>query len=119
MFALVLIIGSLYGKGIYFGESADIAHGYAIPKSGAHVPDGARGNSSRDPSVVLTILLCKIVSGKRQLGTEHQDRPTGDYDSTRNGDGSYYVIFRQDAILPLAIIEYTIRRVKERSCNVL
>lgn len=93
---------------MYFGNSADIAHGYAIPKSGAHEPEGTRANPKRDPQGILTILLCKIVTGKRGLGAKHHDGPVGDYDSAKNGDGSYYVIFRQDAILPLAIIEYTI-----------
>ena len=56
------------------------------------------------------MLLCKLVTGKSQLGTEHITMPGPGYDSARNGDGSYMVIFESDCILPIAIIEYTVER---------
>ena len=101
--------GSLYGKGAYFASSADIAHGFSI--LGAHEPENA-AHKLDAPQGVYTMLLCRLVTGKRQLGTMHMVKPDANHDSARNGSGTYMVIFESDCILPIAIIEYTIDRNK-------
>ena len=98
---------SINGKGAYFASSADIAHGFSI--LGAHEPENTTHKLDA-PQGVYTMLLCRLVTGKRQLGTEHMVKPDANHDSARNGSGTYMVIFESDCILPIAIIEYTIDR---------
>lgn len=81
---------------------------YAVPNS-QHVPDGLKGTVKKQNGT-FTMLLCKIVTGKSHFGRETMTKPDEGYDSARNLYGSYMVIFNADAILPLAIIEYTIQR---------
>ena len=67
-----------------------------------------------------TMLLCKIIVGKQQLGKKWLTKPADGFDSARNGSdpgapndgiqGTYFLIFNADHILPIAIIEYTINR---------
>lgn len=100
----------MYGKGAYFATTADLSHPYAVRNPGAHVPDGSQ-TTALAASNVFTMLLCKIITGKQQLGRSSMEQPDAGYDSARNGDGSYMVIFNRDHILPIAIVEYTIQRV--------
>ena len=84
--------GRGYGNGVYFGNTADIAHVYAPPGSDR----------------LHTMLLCKLVTGRSHLGAEHLDEPWTGYDSCRNADKTYMVIFDVDCILPIALIKYTL-----------
>lgn len=106
----VLCFRHWYGKGAYFATTADDSHVYAVPAI-KHVPEGLK-DTIKDPNGTFTMLLCKIVTGKSKLGREPMTKPDNGYDSAKNGDGSYMVIFNVDAILPIAIIEYTIQRKK-------
>lgn len=106
--------GHRYGKGAYFGKDAHTAHKFAIldPGDGAHIPRGTLGRLPGEritkAKTTYTILLCKLITGKQHLGSEHLTQPFTGHDSARNGDGSYLIIFNADYILPVAIVEYTI-----------
>lgn len=71
--------------------------------------------------VTHTMLLCKIIIGKQQLGRGPMTKPDDGFDSARNGaesktpgsngiEGTYFIVFNPEHILPIAIIEYTISR---------
>ena len=64
----------------------------------------------REQKRMHTMLLCKIIVGKQQLGRKGMTQPNDGFDSARNGDGTYFVIFNFDHILPVAIIEYSVLR---------
>ena len=87
----------MYGKGCYFGNTADVAHCYAI---GQYHPNAAQN--------VFSVLLCKLITGLWHVGNSTTMQPNPGYDSTRNNDGTYYVIYDPACILPVAIIEYTV-----------
>ena len=63
----------------------------------------------------LKMLLCKIIIGKQQFGKKWLTKPYDGFDSASNGpepgkptssiQGTYFVIFNADHILPIAIIE--------------
>ena len=93
MYAQVSLVAHVFGKGAYFASTAVLSHPYAV--------NGAASSTE------YTMLLCQLVTGESHLGASHLTAPWSGYDSARNDDGSYFVIFDGDAILPYAIIKYT------------
>ena len=87
----------MYGKGCYFGNTADVAHRFATASYHPNAPQG-----------VFSVLLCKLITGLWHVGNSTTVQPNSGYDSTRNDDGTYYVIYNPACILPVAIIEYTV-----------
>ena len=94
MYAQLSLVAHVFGKGAYFASTADLSHPYAV--------NGAASGTE------YTMLLCRLVTGESHLGASHLTAPWYGFDSARNDDGSYMVIFDGDAILPYAIIKYTV-----------
>lgn len=116
MLFLLFFTGTVYGKGAYFANQAEIAHPYSIP--GGYISEFVKKCKSlferKKKEMVHTMILCKLITGEQQLGNSNLISPDPGYDSAKNRDNTYYIIFDRDYILPIAIIEYQLDKEIEK-----
>ncbi|CAF1449255.1 unnamed protein product, partial [Didymodactylos carnosus] len=86
----ILVLGVVYGCGVYFSENAKYSHDYAKVNS----------NNER------TMFLARILVGRTAVGTKGQKVPPPGCDTTTNEKQTIFVVYHDSQAYPDYLIKY-------------